>query len=123
MIQQKQNEETFMNRVQTSNNKSVCVEETILEIMRTNIYFTNEDINMDNSSFEKWNSYERKLIRHFLKENAHRHKVGDLLDAGLISDSPHTRRKLAYSRFSKNDLRILREAKEREARIDEIFKD
>ncbi len=115
------NDGRFFTAVKQSPNKKTYVPDKLLEIMNGKKFFTNEDIELDNSCYEKWNSYEIKLIRRFLDENTHRYTVGELLDAGVISDSPHTRRKLIYSRFSKTKLLNQKKAEERENRINGIF--
>ena len=111
----------FFTAVTQSPNKRTCVPDKLLEIMNGTKFFTNEDIELDNSCYQKWNSYEIKLIRRFLDENAHKYSVGELSDAGVISDSPHTRRKLVYSRFSKTELMNQKKAEYRETRINGIF--
>jgi len=113
----------FITAVKQSPNKRTCVPNSLLEIMNKKKYFTNEDIDLDNSCYEKWNSYEIKLIRKFLDENAYKYKVGELLDEGLITESPYTRRKLVYSRFSKKELINQKKAEDRETRINGIFED
>jgi len=117
------NEERFITTVKQSPNKRTCVQDSLLKIMNEKKYFTNEDIELDNSCYAKWNSYEIKLIRKFLDENAYKYKVGELLDEGLITESLYTRRKLVYSRFSKTELIKQKKAVDRETRISGILED
>ncbi len=115
------NEERFITTVKLSKNKKACVEEKLLELMNANKYFTNEDFDMECGSYEKWSSYENRLIKDFLRNNAHRYSAGELLDAGLISESSYTRRKLVYSGYNKSQLLNQKKAVDREKRIDKIF--
>jgi len=115
------NEERFFTTVKQSTSKRTCVPDSLLEIMNEKKYFTNEDINMDNSCYAKWNSYEIKLIRRFLNDNAHRYTVGELMDSDLITESAYTRRKLVYSKFSKTELLSQKKAEDRETRINGIL--
>ena len=87
------------------------------------LYFINEDINMDSSDYQKWNTYEHKLIRQFLDANTHRHTIGALLDAGLIKESQYSRRKMVYCSFTHQELISWKMATERNRRISEIFED
>ena len=87
----------FFTVVKQSPNKRTCIPDKLLEIMNGKKFFTNEDIELDNSCYQKWNSYEIKLIRRFLDENAHRYTVGELMDSELITESTYTRRKLIYT--------------------------
>ena len=123
MNKEQSNENRFIAAVKESSNKKTCVPAKLLAIMNENKYFTNEDIDMDDSCYEKWNSYEIKLIRRYLDENTHRYTVGELIDAELITESKYTRRKLVYSKFSKTELLNQKKAIERENRINGIFED
>ena len=123
MNDKQSSKEGFITTVKQSSNKKTCVPARLLAIMNENKFFTNEDIDMDDSCYEKWNSYEIKLIRHFLNDNAHRFTVGELIDAELITESKYTRRKLVYSRFTKTELLNQKKAIERDNRIDGIFED
>ena len=116
-----ENKERFITSVKTSALKKKCVPEKLIEIMNVNKFFTNEDLDLDGSSYNKWNSYEIKLIRRFLDANTYRYTVGELLDAELITESSYTRRKLVYSGFSKTQLLNQKKAKDREIRIDKIL--
>lgn len=121
MNEKKTNEMRFMNAVKQSGNKRNSVPEGLLKMMNENLFFTNEDIDLDDSCYAKWNSYEIKLIRHFLEENAHRYTVGELIDSELITEIKYTRRKLVYSRFSMTELLNQKKATERYNRIDGIL--
>jgi len=121
MNEKKKNEMRFMNAVKQSGNKKNYVPDRLLKMMNEKKYFTNEDIDLDDSCYAEWNSYEIKLIRRFLDDNAHKYSVGELLDEGLITDSAYTRRKLVYSGYSKEQLLNQKKAKDRENRIDKIL--
>lgn len=123
MNKNQSNRKQFIATVKQSSNKKTCIPDRLLAIMNENKFFTNEDIDMDDSCYEKWNSYEIKLIRHFLNDNAHRFAVGELIDAELITESKYTRRKLVYSKFSKTELLNQKKAIERDNRIEGIFED
>jgi len=117
------NDGRFYTAVKQSQNKRTFVSNKLLEIMNGTKFFTNEDIELDSTCYEKWNSYEIKLIRRFLDENAYKYSVGELIDDGLITESSYTRRKLVYSRFSKTELVTQKKAEDRETRINGIFED
>ena len=116
-----ENKERFITSVKTSALKKKCVPEKLIEIMNEKKFFTNEDLDLDSSSYNKWNSYEIKLIRQFLDNNAHKYTVGELLDEGLITESTYTRRKMMYSNFTKKELLNQKKAHDRDTKINEIF--
>ncbi len=116
-----ENNERFITSVKSGGSKKNSIPEKLTDIMNEKKFFTNEDLDLDSSSYDKWNSYEIKLIRKFLDDNAHRYTVGELLDEGLITESTYTRRKLVYSGFSKKELLNQKKAMDRDKRIDEIF--
>ena len=121
MIQQNTDDERFITKVKLSKIKKDCIVNELTRIIRSQKYFTNEDIDMDDSCYANWNSYEVKLIRIFLAENTFSYKLGELLDEDLISDSPYTRRKLIYSRYSKTELLNHKRAEERKKRIAKLL--
>lgn len=121
MNEKQKNEERFIKAVQQSGNKKSYIPDRLLQILNEKKYFTNEDIDLDNSCYSKWNSYEIKLIRHFLREHAHKYTIGELLDEALITESSHSRRKMVYSGFSKSELLNQKKAESRESRIDKIL--
>ena len=112
---------SFMDKVRDSKCKKKAIEELLNELINNNKFFTNEDIDMDGNSYQKWNSYEYKLIKQFLDKNTHCYKVGDLLDEEIISNSQFSRRKKYYSKYSKKELLNIKKAEERDRRISEIL--
>lgn len=113
--------ERFITSVRSGGSKKNSIPEKLTKIMNEKKFFTNEDLDLDSSSYNEWNSYEIKLIRQFLDDNAHKYTVGELLDEGLITESIYTRKKMVYSGFNKTELLNQKKAADRDKRIDEIF--
>lgn len=100
----KENKERFIDSVRSGRTKKKSIPEELAKIMNEKKFFTNEDIELDSSCYDNWNSYEIKLIRRFLDDNTYKYTVGELLDEGLITESTNTRRKMVYSHFTKQEL-------------------
>lgn len=121
MKQNNEIEYSFISLVIGSKNKKAFIHQHLENLIQTQKFFVNEDIDMDSSSYEYWNTYERKLIKTFISDHTHRYSIGELLDNGFIKRSSYTRRKLVYSRYSKNELLAMKIAEERERIIKQIL--